>query len=242
MEYKFVINDFEGPLDLLLHLIKEANISIYDINIEEITTQYLAFINSMEKLELDIASEYITMAAELMEIKSRYLLPRTEVDEEDDYEEDPRDNLIKRLVEYSNYKEITNQFRALAATQKDLYSKEPSSLKEFMIEDIMEHSEDGIDLLMQALSRFLERKDIEKPLNTTVTHKEYSVLERSQEIKSLLKVHKKINFFDLFTVPNKEYIIVTFLAILDLARKKSLIIKQDNNFTDILLLSGGERE
>ncbi len=242
MEYKFVINDFEGPLDLLLHLIKEANISIYDINIDEITTQYLNFINSMEKLELDIASEYITMAAELMEIKSRNLLPQIETNEEDNYEEDPRDSLIKRLVEYSNYKELTNELRSLSITQKDLYSKEPSSLKEFMIEDIMEHSDDGIDLLMQALSRFLERKDTEKPLNTTITHKEYSVIERSQEIKDLLKINKKINFVDLFTISTKEYIIVTFLAILDLARKKSLIIKQDNNFKDILLLSGGESE
>jgi segregation and condensation protein A len=242
MEYKFIINDFEGPLDLLLHLIKEADISIYDINIVDITKQYLEFINNMEKMDLDIASEYIIMAAELIEIKSRTLLPSLTSEEEDEYEEDPRDNLIRRLVEYNNYKQLTEQFKIFETSQKDFYTKEPSSLKEFMIEDIMETSEVGISELMMALEKFLSRKDEDRPLNTTITHKEYSVFERSQEIKDLLKLRKKVNFVDLFTVTTKEYIIVTFLAILDLARRNSITIKQDNNFTDIYLLSGGVEE
>lgn len=237
MEYNFIINDFEGPLDLLLHLIKEENISIYDIDIEKITSQYLNFINQMEKLDLDIASEYIILAAELMEIKSKLLLPKAEVTEEEEI--DPKEQLINRLVEYSAYKEITNELRDLSLVQKYLYSKEPSSLKEFMVEDIMEHNEDGIDIIMTALEKFLERKDIEKPLNTTITHKEYSVLERSIEIKKILEHKKRVNFIELFQVQTKSYTIVTFLAILDLARSKKLIIEQDHNFNDIYLINGG---
>src|SRR5574344_783394 len=99
MDYKVELDQFEGPLDLLLHLIKESNIDILDINIEEITKQYLDYINKAEQMNLDIASEYLVMAAELIEMKSRTLLPKREVDD-DEFEEDPREELIRKLIEY----------------------------------------------------------------------------------------------------------------------------------------------
>ena len=99
MEYKVILNDFEGPLDLLLHLIKQSNISIYDISIDQITKQYMDYINKMEELNLTVASEYLIMAAELIEIKSSSLLPKQET-HEDEYEEDRREKLISRLIEY----------------------------------------------------------------------------------------------------------------------------------------------
>mgnify|MGYP004465821815 FL=1 len=109
--YKFVINDFEGPMDLLLHLVHQNNIEIYDINLVSLVNQYLDFINEMEKLELNIASEYIVMAAELIELKSRALLPKPATEEV--LEDDPREELIDRLLEYKKYKEITPDFKEL---------------------------------------------------------------------------------------------------------------------------------
>ena len=111
MEYKVMCNQFEGPMDLLLHLIKESNIDICDISIEEITKQYLDYINMMEELNLDIASEYLVMAAELLEIKSSYLLPKKELETSDEYEEDPKEELIRRLLEYERYKNVTQALK-----------------------------------------------------------------------------------------------------------------------------------
>ena len=112
MDYKITIDQFEGPLDLLLHLIKESDIDICDISIVEITNQYLNYINAMESMNLDIASEYIVMAAELIEMKSLVLLPKPEKIE-DDYEEDPRQQLITKLLDYKQYKEMTSVFKNL---------------------------------------------------------------------------------------------------------------------------------
>ena len=110
MEYSVKINEFEGPLDLLLHLIKESNIKIEDIKIDEITKQYLDYINKMEEMNLDIASEYLVMAAELIEMKSNNLLPKKE-EKELVEEEDPKEELIRRLLEYESYKKMTEVFR-----------------------------------------------------------------------------------------------------------------------------------
>ena len=128
MDYKFVINDFEGPLDLLLHLVKTSEMDIYDISVEKITEQYLEFIRRMEEMNLTVASEYLVMAAELIELKSRLLLPNSKNDEDDEYEEDPRENLINRLVEYKKYKDMVDTFKTLEDDRRNIYTKEPNNL------------------------------------------------------------------------------------------------------------------
>lgn len=235
MDYIVTIDNFDGPLDLLLHLIKKMDIDIYDISIVDVTKQYLDYINNMKQMNLDVASEYLVMAAELMEIKSSSLLPKSNV-EEDEYVEDPREQLIKRLIEYKRYKELVPSFKDLEEERQKEYSKDPSDLSEFKIED------EGIDIgdlkledLMNAFQEFLKRKQLEKPLNTKITKKEYSVKKRNVEIKEILKQKKKIEFEELFDVMSKDYIVVTFLSILDLARKQDLCIKQDDNFKKIYL-------
>lgn len=241
MECKFLINDFEGPLDLLLHLIKKDNIDICDISISEITKQYLDYLEQMEKMDLNIASEYLALAAELIEMKSLVLLPKPEFSD-DNYEEDPRENLIKRLIEYKRIKESTPIFKELEEERKKLYTKVASNMKQYQNND-KPHDFGDVDLdsLLTAFSKFLERKEEEKPLNTKITKKEYSVSKRSKEIKSLLKMKKKVNFEELFDITTKEYIVVTFLSILALAKKQELDIKQDNNFSNIILsLKGSE--
>ena len=237
MDYLITIDKFEGPLDLLLHLIKQTDLDIYEIKIKDIIDQYLEYIESMEKLDLNIASEYLSMAAELIEIKSSMLLPRKKIDE-DTYEEDPREALINRLLVYKNYKEITSEFKSLETLRKDIYTKSPTSLREYqeegaLIEDI------GLNDLMEAFQKFLERKQLEQPLNTKVTTKEYSVGTRNKEIRTILKNKKKVYFTELFESFNKDYVVVTFLSILELAKTGEIILKQDNNFEDILLMSKG---
>ena len=230
MEYKFLINDFEGPLDLLLHLIKKNNVKISDI-----TKQYLDYLEEMENLDLNIASEYLALAAELIEMKSLVLLPKPEFSD-DEYEEDPRENLIKRLIEYKKIKESTPKLKELEEERKKLYTKVASNMKQYQDENQKPDFNDiDLDCLLNAFSKFLERKEEEKPLNTKITKKEYSVSKRSREIKSLLRTKQKINFEELFEIQTKEYIVVTFLSILALAKKQELIIKQDNNFSNIVL-------
>lgn len=236
MDYKFVINDFEGPLDLLLHLVKTSEMDIYNISVEKITEQYLEFIRRMEEMNLTVASEYLVMAAELIELKSRLLLPNSKNDEDDEYEEDPRENLIKRLIEYKKIKESTPKLKELEEERKKLYTKVASNMKQYQDENQKPDFNDiDLDCLLNAFSKFLERKEEEKPLNTKITKKEYSVSKRSREIKSLLRTKQKINFEELFEIQTKEYIVVTFLSILALAKKQELIIKQDNNFSNIVL-------
>lgn len=232
MDYKIMIDEFEGPMDLLLHLIKKDNIDIIDISIEKITKQYLDYIEEMENLNLDIASEYLIMAAELLEIKSSKLLPKQENDE---VEEDLEANFINRLIEYKQYKEITQQFKELEENRKEVYTKIPDSLNEYKQNSTIDLGDTTIADLISAMNNFLSRKELEKPLNTKITTKEYNIDERSYEIRKILKKNKKMNFKELFDVYRKDYIVVTFLAILSMAKKQEIEIKQDNNFNDIYL-------
>ena len=230
--YKFVINDFEGPLDLLLHLIKESNINIVDISIEEITKQYLSFIEEMENMNLDIASEYLVMAAELIEMKSKVYLPKQEK-EEDDYEEDPREQLINRLLEYQRYKDTVDSFRELESNRKEIYTIPINTLSD--IEKETKINELPIEALTDAFNNLLKRKLQEKPLVTKITKKEYSISVRNNEIKQILKKRKRVEFEELFEIVTKSYIVITFLSILDLARKQEINIEQDKNFSKIYL-------
>ncbi len=236
MDYKITIDAFEGPMDLLLHLIKTSDIDIYDIELEEITKQYLSYIEAMEEMNLNIASEYLIVAAELIEMKSAMLLPKKKIDEEDTYEEDPRENLIKRLLEYKQYKEITSEFKEMELERKQYLTKLPDSLLEYKDENTsFNFGEIGLSDLLNAFQKFLERKQEEKPIHTKITKKEYSVHVRSNEIRNMLKKKKKIEFEELLEIVTKDYVVVTFLSILDLAKKQELEIKQENNFSKIIL-------
>lgn len=234
MEYEVKIDAFEGPLDLLLHLVKESKVDIWDIKIVDITEQYLNYIQAMEKLNLNIASEYLVMASELIEMKSKMLLPRVK-DEEEMEEEDPREVLIRRLVEYQKYKDMTKNFKELESLRHEFYTKAPESLKEYAEEGTVVSGEVTLDDLMLAFQKFLERKKASQPLSTTVTKKEITVEERRKSIRSILKKKGKVDFFELFEVVTKEYIVVTFLAILEMARKSEVMIYQENDFEQIIV-------
>ncbi|MDD2469950.1 MAG: segregation/condensation protein A [Bacilli bacterium] len=234
MEYKVKIDEFEGPLDLLLHLIKEANIDIYDIKISDITEQYLDYIKAMEALNLSIASEYLVMAAELIEIKSRSLLPSKDGDDVDEFEEDPKEALIKRLVDYKHYKEITATFKELEQERNQIFTKLPSNINEYR-EDNTPRETRSISLLLEAFASFLERHEYQKPLHTKVTTKEVSVSERISKIRNILATSKEINFEALFDEWTREYVVATFLAILQMAKEQEITIEQNDSFDHIYI-------
>ncbi len=234
MDIEFKIDEFQGPLDLLLHLIKESKMDIMNIEIELITKQYMDYLALQEKMNLEIASEYLVLASELLEIKSKMLLPRQVVEEEEE-EEDPREELINRLLEYQAYKEITKLLQEKESLRKEIYTKSPENYSNY-IDEVNEINVDvSLDDLVEAFKKYLERRKDNKPLKTKVTVNEISVSSRRHDIKSLLRKKKKISFFELFPVVSKEYVVATFLAILEMAKSGELTITQSNAFDDIIV-------
>ena len=231
--YEITIDNFNGPMDLLLHLIKESKMDILEIKLEVIIDEYLDYIKKIQEMNLDVASSYLVMASELLEIKSKMLLPSNKNDEEE--EEDPKERLINRLIEYQRYKDQIDTFKMLERARGSYYTKLPSSLEEYnnnekkvLIENI------SVDDLVDAMKKFLERVELDKPLNTKVTRRELSVDDSVRDIKKRFINNHRIPFFDLFEVKTKEYVVVTFLAILELAKKGDIKIIQDKNFNDIV--------
>ena len=233
-EITLKIDDFEGPYDLLLHLIKEKKMDLLNLKLEIIVDEYLEFIHKMQEMNLNIASSYLVMSSELIEMKSRLLLPRN-VEENDEEEEDPKEELVNRLIEYQKYKDLTEDFKELEEERKQIYTKLPENLQDYKEPDkVINNSNITLDDLLKAFQNFLERKKLEQPLHTKVTTKEISLEERRYAIRDVLKVKKKVNFLDLFDVLNKEYVVVTFLAILEMAKENEIVISQDDKYGDII--------
>ena len=227
------LSNFEGPLDLLLHLVKEGNTDIFDINIVEITDKYLEFIRKEESLNINVSSEYLVMAAELMQIKSKSLLPRDNTKEEDESDEITKENLINKLLEYQRYKEVTSSFKELEKERKNIYVKSPEKIEGYDYNNTTGSTD--VDDLLSAFKSFLERQELDKPLETTITRKEYSVRERKNGIKNILKSKKKVYLDELMEEYNKPYIVVTFLSILEMVKERTVVINQDRNFDKILV-------
>ena len=231
--YEITIDNFNGPMDLLLHLIKESKMDILEIKLEVIIDEYLDYIKTMTEMNLDVASSYLVMASELLEIKSKMLLPSNKDDNEE--EEDPKERLINRLIEYQKYKDQVETFKILESARGNYYTKLPSSLEEYKCDEKKVLIENiSVDDLVDAMKKFLERVELDKPLNTKVTRKELSVEDSVCDIKKRFSKSRRIPFFDLFEVKTKEYVVVTFLAILELAKKGDIMIIQDKNFNEIV--------
>lgn len=241
--YSVKIDAFEGPLDLLLHLINRLEIDIYDIPVAEITEQYLLYIHTMQELQLDVASEYLVMAATLLAIKSKMLLPKHE-DEllEDEYsvelEENPMDELVERLIEYRKFKEAATDFKALEMERGLMFTKPPSDLSDYVKEVQPEKTELNVSLydMLGALQKLLRRQKLQKPLGTKIARQEIPIEKRMSEILADLRnIKGKKSFNDLFPIRNREQIVVTFLAVLELIKRNEIYIEQENNFADIYL-------
>ncbi|MEH7387640.1 segregation/condensation protein A [Bacillus sp. JJ1521] len=244
LHYSVKIDTFEGPLDLLLHLINRLEIDIYDIPVAEITEQYLMYIHAMKVLQLDIASEYLVMAATLLAIKSKMLLPKQEEelidgDSEFEFEEDPREDLMNRLIEYRKYKNAAEDLKVLEEERSQLFTKAPSDLSEFTKDVAIDHSLDvNLYDMLGALQKLMRRKKLQKPLSTRITRQEIPIEKRMKEIINELKGYRgKKKFTELFPYDDKNHIVVTFLALLELMKKNVVLIEQQNNFSEIYISS-----
>jgi segregation and condensation protein A len=242
VQYNIKVDVFEGPLDLLLHLINRYEIDIYNIPVAEITEQYLSYIHTMKELQLDIASEYLVMAATLLAIKSKMLLPKHEdelLDEEEEFAEDPRQELMERLLEYKKYKYAAVELKERELERAQLYTRTPLDLSSFQKEEKEERLPIDVTLydMLAALQKLMRRKKLQKPISTRITRQEIPIEQRMDEI--LLRLEKfggRQSFFQLFAKEDREILVVTFLAILELMKKKAIVIEQERNFEEIYLL------
>jgi len=236
MNYTFTINDFEGPLDLLLSLVRQSKMDIYEIPIKTLIDEYIEFINSQKELNIDIASEYLVMASELLHLKSRMLINK-DIDsvEDDDYEINTEEDLRNKLIEYEKIKNITDAFKDLEEKRSEIHEKLPENYLSFADEIRYDSNVSTVDELYKAILEFQKRFKYTKPLNTRITTKELSVSDRIKDIRKILNKKKKINFFELFEEASKEYIIVTFLSILDMSKSNEISIIQEDNFKPIII-------
>lgn len=232
------INDFEGPLDLLLHLVKTSKMDIYEINTSYIIEEYLKYISEMQDLNIDVASEYLVMAAELIHLKSKMLinLDDEEETEDDEYSISSEEELKQRLIDYEKYKRSTDSFRELEENRKEYLTRSPENIMEYA-KDIKYNGDLSIEDLLNAFLEYRKRLDKEKPIETKITRRELSVKERIKSIRSILKTKKKIVFTELFESFRKDYVVVTFLSILSMSNNNEIILTQKDNFSPIMIES-----
>jgi segregation and condensation protein A len=233
MSYEIRVENFEGPLDLLLHLIRKNEMDIYDIPMATITAQYLVILDAMKNLNLDVAGEFLLMASTLIHIKSRLLLPPSEEDVPDEEEEDPRAELVRRLLEYQKYKEAAAAFDALSLLGRDVFARK------FMAAELVEGEEDefeaiGLYELMEAFRDLLKTAPPETFHDVDVER--LSVTDRVNAILELLADQESLAFTDLFTgCPDRHEVVVTFLAMLELVKLRMLRLMQNRRFGMIRL-------
>jgi len=239
VSYKIKLPIFEGPLDLLLYLVKKDHLNIYDIPIAKVTAQYLEYLNLMQLLDLNIAGEFLVMAATLMQIKSKMLLPPEPQEGIEAEEEDPREELVRRLLEYEKFKEIAESLRQRESSQEQVFKRPKVEPDNAGTDDKEVYFEASIFDLISAFSQAL--KDVPKEVFYEVIKDEFTIEEKIHQILHLLLVNASVRLSDLFSqAKNKIEIIVTFLAILELIRMKEIIARQKELFQEIEILRNKE--
>ncbi|WP_079476630.1 segregation/condensation protein A [Marinococcus halophilus] len=235
-QYKVKIDQFEGPLDVLLHFVQQAEMDIQDIPLAAITDQYLQYVRTMQELELDVAGEYLVMAATLLQIKSQTLLPVTVDEDTWMEEEDPKEQLIEQLEEYKRYKEAAGKLQHREQEQQQVYKK---PLSEWSTDDAREEGlPDGLTVydMVAAFQKMKERAKNAHPPQATVRADEYSVEERMTEVMEELERLEGCSFYQLFAeTRTRPQMVVTFLALLELMKQKQIRCEQANNFDDITI-------
>ena len=233
-EYKVKFEVFEGPLDLLLYLIKKEEVDIYEVNLTRLAEQFIEYIDTMRLLDLEIAGEFLVMAATLMYIKSRELLPvdqRAETEGEDDGE-DPRWELIRQLVEYKKFKDAAAQLQTLEARQADVFVRIPGKL-EFEEERPAARPDVSIFDLVNAVNAILKRVNKREDLRDIFEDK-WTVSEKIEHLMKSIRERGSLKFSDLFAgVTTRTEVVVTFLALLELIRLKQLSAIQPEAFGEI---------
>lgn len=238
--YCVKIDRFEGPLELLLHLISKSKINIEDISINEITCQYIEYLQQMQQFDIEIASEFLVMAATLIHIKSRKLLPKLKEDENEGDDINTREQLIQRLLDYKKFKEISNELREREQLYSHIYSKLPEEIaisKEELDDRLF--GEVGKEDLFNAICIVLSKKNLSKsksPGIYEIAKDPISIKQRIEEIEGILCIKEKATFFSLFENDyNKSEVITTFLAILEMIKNNNICLYQSRPFDDIII-------
>ena len=235
-DYKVKLEIFEGPLDLLLYLIKRDEIDIYDISIERITRQYLEYLQAFKELNIDLAGEFVAMAANLIYLKSRSLLPVDQQPPEEDAEEDdPRWELIRQLIEYKKFKEAAAQLHLRELEQERIFAREEGSSPP--AEGLLRLGEVGIFQLINAFQNVIKRVEARQDLQE-IPGERFSVSEKIDTILQRVEAGGRIRFLDLFgAIVSRLEVVVTFIALLELIRLKQVRAIQKNIFDEIEIAS-----
>lgn len=243
MKYNIQLQVYEGPLDLLYDLISKHKIDIKDISISEITKQYLKYLDLLEKMDLEITSEFITMASKLLEIKSRYLLYKQKDDEE---EEDPRLELMEKLEEYKKFKVASQDIKEnINYINERFYRNKEEVIIDEKI-DLEDISIEAIKMILPYIFKVKssqEKKDIDtndEKLNKIVRGRIISVEEKISEIRGILDNQEQFKFTTIIGECDKDEVIATFLSILELIKAKEIVVIQDIFFDDIIIKKGSE--
>jgi segregation and condensation protein A len=243
MSLNIKIENFEGPFDLLLHLIKKHQMDIYDIKIYDITNQYLAYLEQMKEMDLEITSEFVVIAATLLEIKSRMMLPKL-VEEEvsADLENDPRKELVSKLLEYKKFKQVAEYLRGMEEAAGTVFSK-----KAEIIEVAGEVSEDadilkGLTILQlynlynELINRYSSKMNNNNILQSGISVDAFKIEDKMMYLRQRVMGKKHIYFSNLMEeCTSKMEVVVTFLALLELIKLKNVTVVQESNFTEIYL-------
>ena len=231
MNLELHLENFDGPLDLLLHLVKETKMDIYEINMAQIIENYLAYINSLQELNIDINSEFLVMAATLIHLKSKKLIGKQdEENSEDEYAIASEEELKMRIIEYEKYKNITRDLQELELKRKEIFTKLPENLGDYKREPELINEGITVDDLLKAWLKIEERLQYKEPIETRITKKEISVQDRMIWIRDVLKEKKRCPFEDLFDIVSRESCIATFLAILEMCKQKEIGLEQQDRF------------
>ena len=238
MKYNIHLNVYDGPLDLLCDLISRQKIDIKDISISEITSQYLAYIDMLNEMDLEVASEFIIMASKLLEIKSRYLLYKQHHEE---HEEDPRLELVGQLEEYKKFKEASLNMKDKVHYISDTFFR---AKEEVIVDNKIDLDEISIDAIRKILPIILKTKVIEgfdktEELDIIVKKKVVSSEEKMENLRVLMSKEDKVSFVKLVEYYDKDETIATFLAILELIKEKLIVVVQNKFFDDILIIKRG---
>src|ERR1044071_4697311 len=235
-EYKVKFEVFEGPLDLLLYLIKKEEVDIYEVNLARLATQFIEYIETMRLLDLELAGEFVVMASTLMYIKSRELLPvdqQAQVEGEDDGE-DPRWELIRQLVEYKKFKDAASQLALLESRQEDIVPRVPGKLQ-FEAPPVSHRAEASIFDLVNAVNSVLKRFGRREDLRDIFEDK-WTVSEKIEQLMRAISEQAQMNFSELFAgMTSRSEVVVTFLALLELIRLKQIVAVQRDPFGDIVI-------
>ncbi|MFD3157371.1 segregation/condensation protein A [Haloimpatiens sp. FM7330] len=242
MSLKIKIHNFEGPFDLLLHLIKKNKMDIYDIKIHEITNQYLEYINSMKEMDLEITSEFIVIAATLLEIKSRLLLPkRKEENDENDENMDPRKELMDKLIEYNKFKKVAAFLKERENTAGIVFSKKPEIIENKKIDKSLDFLKkvtmlDLFNIYNSVMNRYINKTNHNNSIKKEMIIDNFKVEDKMTYLKNKINEKSKFKFSEVIEECSvKIEVVVTFLALLELIKLKVINVYQDGNFTEIYL-------